>query len=277
LYDLQGRERHQEYQVILDWLTPIDYSALQSKLIARRQEGTGEWLLNSSEFGQWLTETKQVLFCPGMPGAGKTMITSIVIDSLYSKFQYDDSIGIAYLYCNFRRQQEETPYALLLNLLGQLIQGRPSVPESVKSLYERHKPKRTRPSLEEISNVLHSVIIDYSRAFIIIDALDECRVSDRVRTRLLSEIFNLQARTEANLFVTSRFIPEIMQKFEQSISLEVRARDEDVQRYLDGHMSQLPSFVLRSPDLREEIKTEIIKAVDGMYVPSHDIIADQAS
>jgi hypothetical protein len=39
-------------------------------------------------------------------------------------------------------------------------------------------------------------------------------------------------------------------------------------------MSRLPSFVLRSPDLQEEIKTEIMKAVDGMYVSSHAIIED---
>ena len=59
-----------------------------------------------------------------------------------------------------------------------------------------------------------------------------------------------------------------MKEFEGSVSLEIRA-SEDVQRYLDGHMSQLPSCVSRSSDLQEQIKTEIIKAVDGMYIHSH--------
>jgi hypothetical protein len=45
-----------------------------------------------------------------------------------------------------------------------------------------------------------------------------------------------------------------------------------LRRYLDGHMSSLPSFVLRSPDLQEEVKTDIVKAVEGMYVPSHSIM-----
>jgi hypothetical protein len=31
-------------------------------------------------------------------------------------------------------------------------------------------------------------------------------------------------------------------------------------------MFQLPGFVTRSPELQEEIKTNIIKAIDGMYV-----------
>lgn len=68
--------------------------------------------------------------------------------------------------------------------------------ESMKSLYERHKDKRTRPSLDEISKALHSVVADYSRAFIIIDALDECQVSDGSRRMLLTQIINLQAKTE---------------------------------------------------------------------------------
>ena len=203
------------------------------------------------------------------------MITSIVVDHLSFKFQNDASVGIVYLYCNFRRQQEETSEALLLSLLKQLIQDRPSVSESVKNLYEYHKPKQTRPSFDEISKALHSVTTDYCRTFIIIDALDECRVSDGSRIQLLSEISNLQSRTGVSLFATSRLIPDIMKEFEgRSISLEIRASPEDLQRYLGGHMSSLPSFVLRSPSLQEEVQTSIVKAVEGMYVSSHSITVE---
>jgi len=277
LHDLQDdRERHQEYQVILNWLSTIDYGKFQIDVNSRCQEGTGRWLLDSDEFGKWLTETKQTLFCPGIPGAGKTAITSIVVDSLHSKFRNDNSISIAYLYCRFKQPQEGTPEELLLSLLKQLIQDRPSVPESVKNLYECHKSTRTRLSLDEISEALHSVIIGYSRTFIIIDALDECQVSNEGRTRLLSKIFNLQANTGLNLFVTSRSIPEIMQEFKGSISLEVYASDEDVKRYLDGRIWKLRLSSRLSPHLREKIKTQITKAANGMYVPSYDIIVDQA-
>ena len=228
-------------------------------------------MLDSNEFQGWLNQSKQTLFCAGMPGAGKTIITSIVVQYLLTKFENDATVGIAYLYCNFRREHEQNPADLLGCLLKQFVQERPSIPESIKQLYKRHKDKRTRPLLDEISKALHSVVTDYSRAFIIIDALDECKVSDGVRRKFLSEIFNLQAKTRASLFVTSRYIPEIMKEFEGSISLEIRANDEDVRRYLDGHMSRLPSFVLRNHNLQEEIKAEIIKAVEGMYVPSHTV------
>ena len=263
-----NRERRHEHQTILDWLTPIDYAAQQSDFIGRRQEGTGQWLLKSDEFQTWLKTSTQTLFCPGIPGAGKTIITSIVVDDLFIRFRNDATVGIAYLYCNYQRQQEQKPIDLLTSLLKQLVQEQPSVPEIVKNFYECHKSRRTRPSFDEVSKVLHSVVAGFSRAFIVIDALDECQTFDGGRTRLLSEIISLQAKTGANLFATSRFIPEIEKECEGRI-LEIRASDEDVQRYLEGHMSRLPKCVSRSLDLREKIKAEIIKATDGMYAPSY--------
>jgi len=187
------RDRRQEHREILDWLTLIEHAPQQSDFISRRQEGTGQWLLDSNEYQEWLNQSKQTLFCPGIPGAGKTMITSIVIDHLWTIFQNNTSIGIAYLYCNYQRQQK--PADLLMSLLKQLVQRKPSIPEDVKDLYKCHKDERTRPSLDEISQALQSVVPDYSRAFIIVDALDECQVSDRGRQRFLAELFNIQNKT----------------------------------------------------------------------------------
>jgi hypothetical protein len=155
---------------------------------------------------------------------------------------------------------------LLASLLKQLVQARP-IPEIIKSLYESHKSRRNYPSNDEISKALHSICTNYSKVFIVVDALDEYQVSNR--RILLSEIFNLQAKSRISFFATSRFIPEITKEFEGSISLEVRANDDDIRRYLDGRISRLRPFVKNNPTLRDETKAEIIKAVDGMYVPSY--------
>jgi hypothetical protein len=106
----------------------------------------------------------------------------------------------------------------------------------------------------------------YSRVFIIIDALDECQISDGCRQRFLSGLVSLQGKCGANLFATSRPISSIEKEFKGNPVLEIRASEDDVRRYLNGHMFRLPGFVVRSPELQEEIKTDIVKAVDGMYV-----------
>ena len=268
----QGRQEHEQNekrQIILDWLSPIDYASQLSDFMARRQEGTGLWLLNSNEFQHWLNQSKQTLFCPGIPGAGKTMIASIVIDHLYAKYQADSNVGIAYLYCNFRRQDEQKPVALLASLLKRLLQERPTLPISTKKLYECHQSKKTQPSFDEISQELQSTIASFSTTFIVIDALDECQVSDGSQTKFLSKILHLQTNTRANLFITSRLIPDIVKEFQGAASLEIRASDGDVQSYIDRQLSRLPSFVHRNLDLKEQIKFEIVKAVDGMYAPPH--------
>jgi NACHT domain len=263
---LLRRQHNQEYENILKWLTPIDYATQQSDYLGRRQPGTGQWLLDSAEYQSWLNTPKQTLFCPGIPGAGKTILTAIVIDDLYTRFQCDANIGIAYLYCDFRRQHEQKTEGLLTNLLKQLAQKQALMPDGVQALYDQYRDQPKRPSLDEISRALHSVSTLYSNVFIIVDALDECQVTDGCRTRLLSEIFKLQARERVNIFSTSRFISGIQETFKESISLEIRARDEDVQTYLADHMTRLPSFVLSSPDLQNVVKATISKAVDGMYI-----------
>lgn len=247
---------------ILNWLTPIDYGPQHSDFLKRRQPGTGQWLLNSAKYQTWLDTTKQTLFCPGIPGAGKTILTSIVVDDLYSRF--DTTIGIAYIYCNFRRKDEQRINDLLASLLKQLAERQGLLPATLKDLYDQHKAKRTRPSLDDITRVLQAVAAMYSKMFIMIDALDECQAFDNCRAEFLTELFNLRTRQAVNIFATSRFVPDIISRFKDSISLEIRANPGDVVRYLGGQIEQLPSFVRESRQLQEEIKLGITEAVDGM-------------
>jgi Cdc6-like AAA superfamily ATPase len=258
----KNREAVQLRQTVLDWLTPIDYAPEQNEFIHRRQAGTGQWLLDSVQYQSWLKTSKQTLFSPGIPGVGKTILTSIVIDDLNTRLQNDPSIGMAYLYCDFRRRDEQKAEDSLASLLKQLSQEQSTLPGSLKRLHDQHKDKRTRPSFDEISKTLHDVAAMYSRVFIVVDALDEYQVSDGCRMRFLSEILSLQAKCGANLFTTSRFIPEIIETFKDAISLEIRASDEDMRIYLNNRISNSEFDVLKS--YHDEIQTAIIKAVDGM-------------
>lgn len=262
-----------EDREILDWPTPVDYGPQHSDYLRRRQLGTRRWLLDSEEFQEWLSTNKQTLFCPGIPGAGKTILTSIVVDRLNSTFPKDSNTGIAYIYCNFQQQDKQEADDLLASLLKQLAQGQPSLPDSVKSLHDRHTDKQTRPSLDEISQVLQSVVAMYSRAFIVVDALDECQTSHGCRSVFLSQIFSLQANANANVFTTSRPIQEIKKEFEgRSVILEINAKNEDVEKYLDGRISELPLLDEKNQDVskeskekfKDEIKTNIVEVVNGV-------------
>nr|CEG03538.1 unnamed protein product [Fusarium acuminatum CS5907] len=205
--DIRAKLNKKEDAKILDWLTPLDYGPQQSDNLSRRQPETGNWLLQSEEFLGWLAGKKQTLFCPGIPGAGKTILTSIVVDFLDSKCGNDAEIGITYIYCSSGRQHEQKVDDLVASVLKQLTQCRSSLPESVRSLYDQHNAKRTRPSLDEISALLHL-----------------------------------------------------------SREIEIHANPNDVARYLESHIGQLPSCVQQSRQLQKDITTGILEAVNGMFL-----------
>lgn len=157
--ELKQEKDDQRDHYVLDWLTLTDYGPQTSAFLSGRTPGTGQWLLDIKEYQTWSQTAKETLFCPGMPGAGKTILAATVIDDLTRRFQNDGDadVGIAYIYCNFMRQSEQTVDRLLASLLKQLCQTRPPLPDCLKDLYEHHQHRRTRPSFTEISNKIRSV------------------------------------------------------------------------------------------------------------------------
>lgn len=67
------------HEKILEWLTTIDFTDRQNRAYRARHRDTGEWFLGSTEFQNWIRAKGQTLFCPGKPGAGKTIMASIAI------------------------------------------------------------------------------------------------------------------------------------------------------------------------------------------------------
>jgi hypothetical protein len=246
---------------MLNWLTSVDFAAQQSDVISRRQEGTGIWFADSPKFHSWVHGSNQTLFCPGIPGAGKTMIAAIAVDHLWKHVHSKDT-GVAYIYCNYKTQADQTAINLAAVILKQLIQERPSVAEPVANLYNRHA--RTHPSLEEIRNALQIVVSNYTKVYVVVDALDEC-LRDH-RSQLLAMLSDLQSSRNVSFMATSRFIPEVVQQFTLSPMLEVRADDSDVKRFVAGQIYRLPRCVQRDDELQDAVKDGISTAVDGMWV-----------
>ncbi|OKL62527.1 hypothetical protein UA08_02417 [Talaromyces atroroseus] len=267
--DLLLEHRHLERDhvrgSILDWITPFEYSRQQNETISKRQPGTCQWFLDSLEFQKWIKSDGQTLFCPGIPGAGKTVLVSVVVDSLIALFRSDETIGIAYVYCDFRKTHEQTAKDILASLLRQLAYGQSYLPASVISLHDMHRAQGSLPSFEELLTTFRSVAALFSKIFVVIDAIDE--MSMACRYKLIPEILDQQYKV--NIFVTSRYIPDIVQEFKGSTALEIRASNPDVESYIETHIKSLPCFDDWSPKLHEEVKTHISTAVDGMFLLAH--------
>lgn len=74
----------------------------------------------------------------------------------------------------------------------------------------------------------------------------------------MSELDSLRVDAAANVLATSRPIAEISSRFEDGVQKDIHASENDICAYLEGHMSQLPGFVARNPELQMEIKRGIM-------------------
>jgi hypothetical protein len=249
---IQQDQADAKHAKMVEWISSTDYPAQQSDIISRRQKGTGQWFLDAPEFARWFSEPKGTLFCPGIPGAGKTMVAAIAIDRLLKSVQ-SSSFGVAYVYCNYKAA-----------LIKQLAQARPTAAEPVERLHKQHADRGTKPSLEEIFSTLREVVVKHSTVYIVVDALDECRVSDGTRSQFLARLRELQAGQDIRLIATSRFIPEVDVEFRKAVRLEVQASNEDVRRFVAGQMYRLPKCIQRDPALQKIVEEKIPETVDGM-------------
>jgi Cdc6-like AAA superfamily ATPase len=250
-----------EHGEIMHWISSSDYPAQQSDNMGRRQEGTGQWFLDAPEFARWKGQPSGTLFCPGIPGAGKTMLAAIAIDHLVQSTQ-SSSIGVAYVYCNYKSQPDQDASSMLAAIVKQLVQSRPMMAEPVIRLYKQHASRSTKPSHEEILNTFRQVVAKFATVFIVVDALDECQ--DNTRRLFLARLQELQAGQDIRFLATSRFIPEIEAAFRETEKLEVRANSEDVRRFVAGQMYRLPGFIQRDPSLQDMVEEKIVESAGGM-------------
>ena len=108
------------------------------------------------------------------------MLASLVIDHL-QQCSVDEMVTTTHIYCDYRRQEEQTPLNLIASLTKQLLQHQNSVPQDVMKIYQLHREYKTRPRFEEMLEMIGSSKAHSSRLYIIVDALDELGSAGQVR------------------------------------------------------------------------------------------------
>ena len=241
---------------ILDWLSPHTYKALYTEALGKRQTGTGIWFLKSPQFENWVRGNLSTLYCFGIPGAGKTVLTSIAIEYLKS-LECSGKLRVAYFFCNYQRQEEQKTEDILAAILRQLLEQYDQIPASVYDLYH----KSSRPSSDELFEILSIIIGSQDRVYLIVDALDEC--SGEVR-KVLEKIRDLQDISKTSFMATSRSIDAVNKEFPSDSWFEIHARAADVEMYLEDQLKYLPECINNNHDIQRDVKKCIIDGIHGM-------------
>lgn len=189
------------------------------------------------------------------------LFSSFVVNHLQERHRNTD-VGIAYIYCDYKQASDQTAVNLIANLLWQLVIQRDMLQRELTDLHREHTRKKTRPSLGEYAKLLRSAADQFSRVFIVINALDECRTNG-VRESLIETIGTLN---RASVLATSRgiFIEGALQ---HATRIDVRARDLDIEGYLEERISKLDRikrFAQKDSSLVDSIKKNILGKAKGM-------------
>jgi hypothetical protein len=185
------------------------------------------------------------------------------VKHLSDECENDKTLGVACIYLSHKEANDQTPSKLLAALWRQLVYGR-DVGSIAKNLYARHQEKGTALSLKEVLEVLSSSLAEFSKVFVVVDAIDE--YPDDQRWILLKHLAELMD-SSMNLMVTSR--PHVLADpaLLHVQILEIRAMPEDIRKYVDAQIDlspRLPKHMQKKPQLRENIHKKIIDTVDGM-------------
>ncbi|KAI9702255.1 MAG: hypothetical protein M1820_006187 [Bogoriella megaspora] len=265
---VQAMRTHQDlewHESVMRWLSPINVSAQQQDILSRKQDDTGQWFLYSSRFETWKNSAQSTLYCPGIPGAGKTMIAAIAVHHMHNLVRNTDT-GVASIYFNYKEQSTQSTSNALALLLKQLVNDRSDLAERVASLYEQCERGRDRPPLTELLTLLRTVSLKRKTIYVVVDALDECTESNGTRGQILGALRNLQQQMDLRLMFTSRFLSTTDSKFREIPSLEIRANGDDINKFVVGQLPRLPKCIQKDIEFSKLVQDKIVETVDGMFL-----------
>ncbi|KAL8913114.1 MAG: hypothetical protein Q9171_002008 [Xanthocarpia ochracea] len=259
---------------ITEWFSPVSFAQKQKDVYKHEYCNSKESFFSSEEFCRWKRGDTQVLWCHGIAGSGKTVLTSMTYEYLRSIQPPTARVGIACIYCDNQQQHTQTPENLLASLWPQLhINSSDEVPLYMEKLYRVHTQNRTRPDLGQIQLHVQCALNNLEKAYILIDGLDELSDADKQDQLVESvEAFmtsSVGSNTKLQVFFTSRLKKRLL----GGLQIQITASMEEITSMVESRIKIPRSFrqtlrakVAESPELRKEILDQVVSKANGVFL-----------
>ncbi|KIW48394.1 uncharacterized protein PV06_00983 [Exophiala oligosperma] len=263
------REQERRTTDILDWLAPVSWLHKHRDLQLRRSKGTGVWFLQNRDYLAWLQAdtAEHDLLCVGGPGAGKSILCSLIVDHLRSTFK-DPNVAVAYYYYDFSDQQSQTPINLARTLLRQLSMNGNTVPSAVAEFYQRTRNDvKDQTWFHDLLSILRRVAATYTQCFVVIDALDEADIHSQ-RTGLFEVLDALRDSGRAKILALAR--PHVLNntmRFASPVVVDIIAHSHDLRLFLARAIEERPDMAdILDDNLKEQILETLCQMANGMFL-----------
>lgn len=267
-----GKERKEVLQ-FFERIDPASYQRSNAKL---RQPLTGLWLTEGSTFQTWLHCRNSKLWLSGIPGAGKTLLASAVIECTLEESSAERAA--AYFYCDYRNTEHQSPSNILGCIAVQLARQNEQAFLLLQALYKTCHPEDgplIPPEPLALISTTHNLLSCFEDVSIVVDGLDEC---GKYVSAAVESLVSLAAgeSSHTRLLILSRDVPEIRGLLEDDFShMEVSAQSEDLRLFVGAELEARSrkfgrgQLRLRSTDLKDHIMKTLIEKSAGMSVYSY--------
>ena len=251
-------QRHE----VLQWLERTNPSVLHNLAFKKHQRYTSAWLLKSPEWINWLhrTDSDKFLWIHGIPGAGKTVLASFIIEQLKQICNSSTELGYAFYYCHHSNKQDEAG-PLLRWAISQLCRQLKWVPSELKELYDLGLD----PSIHELESTLEAVLQRFTVCYIVIDAVDESDPRDDLISMIQTLVTDERFRN-LRILATSRQYSDIERIFLEIstvISMANPLVEQDIREFVHARLSS-SRRMKRWGDLLGQIEDILVAKAQGM-------------
>lgn len=192
--------------------------------------------------GQWLDTSNSALWIYGIPGAGKTILSSLVIDEVLT-VKRGLSVATAYFYIQYDDPASQITSNVLGSLISQLARQNTAALAEVVEIHHQCASSGglpRPPNDDELADLLRSVSRQFQDTYILVDGLDECKtIFDPLRTALV------------------RILSELHKSPTSSIRTIIFSRDESDIRNVLRPSFQAISITATSADLRLFVNAKV--------------------
>lgn len=258
---LEARQEQHVKERIVQWLSQADPLVNHTAARDKHEPSTGNWFLNSEEFIAWKRNDVSNLWIRSIAGAGKTILSSTIVDHLVHNQRAEDYM--LFYYFDFRNEKKQKLRDLLRSLIAQICVRADHVPSTIEEAFRRGAVLDTR----SLAEMFTSLATECGYVKIVIDALDE----SSERSLLLDFLKNLADNFTDTVqwLVTSRNEQDIGAALAECaptiVSLGKCLVNDDIRLYIESCLIRDPVLRSRPEWVKERISETLLSKADGMY------------
>ena len=257
----------EEREKILDYFLAVDPGPNLRTSVRLRYATTGFWLRDNAVFSKWIRDSGTNVWMSGIPGAGKTVLSGLVIQECMARASTNRSV--AYFYCDYKNRSTQIANNVLSSLVSQIARQNETCFGLLKDLYDKLHPQnqlKSSADLQQLVDLVQQMSNSFDDVRVVVDGLDECGDDVDEVTRTLA---SLSSGHNISLALLSRNETEIHDILAAPTCehIEIAAQSKDIHHYVRTEIELRISnkqLRLRNPQLKEEIVQQLVAKANGM-------------